>query len=664
MPEWVSWLIIALIVLSLALIGVTGFSLILKNMVEKRTSALIHTHEQLRLNSEALLKSSELIQQDESDIQTLVETMLRITGEVFFDHIVVELCRWLGCNCAIVGEIITGDRVKAIAMVMNSEPINDYSYKLSGTPCEEAINKGYCAYPEGVCEAFPDDLDLINMKAVGYVGVPIKNRKGEAIGILCCISCHKLNLTKRTNEVMNIIAAKISGEIERQYNEKERDNLQNRLKQAYKMESLGTLAGGIAHDFNNILIPILGYTEMLLDTTSKDNSLYDTFYEIHKAAIRAKDLVKQILTFSRQTTTDIAPMKIQPIVKEVLKLIRASIPSNIEIRQEIKENCGLVNTEPTHIHQIVMNLVTNAFHAMEDRVGILTIIVEEVEIVEEPKINKTELPPQINEDIKISGVEHKLTDYKDVFQLIDDKDAFQTETTPLPEGVYVSLTVADTGIGMTQEVMSKIFDPFFTTKEVGKGTGIGLSVVHGIVKSMNGAIKIYSKPNKGSIVRVYLPIVQSYLEEDENTIIRDITQNGNECILLVDDEESVIETENSILEYLGYNVVPIVGSIEALETFRANPYQFDIVITDLSMPKMSGEQLAREFIKIRPDIPIIISTGFAEKVSIKMVQSIGIKSVLTKPFTVREISSELRKVLDNSELHKDIDNSDVDEKDN
>ncbi|MBF0376159.1 MAG: response regulator [Desulfamplus sp.] len=647
MPEWVSWLIFALIVLSLALVGVTGFSLILRNMVEKRTSALIHTHEQLRLNSEALLKSSELIQQDESDIQTLVETMLRITGEVFFDHIVVELCRWLGCNYAIVGEIINGDSIKAIAMVMGGEPVSDYSYKLSGTPCKDAINKGYCAYTEGVCEAFPDDLDLINMKAVGYVGVPIKNRKGEPIGILCCISCHKLNLTKRTNEVMNIIAAKISGEIERQHNEKERDDLQNRLKQAYKMESLGTLAGGIAHDFNNILIPILGYTEMLLDKTPDDNPLYDTFYEINKAAIRAKDLVKQILTFSRQTNTEIAPMKIQPIVKEVLKFIRASIPATIEIRQEIKENCSLVNTEPTQIHQIVMNLVTNAYHAMEDRGGVLTVRVEEI------NINK-------NGDFSVNSSEHQelkhqLTYYKDAFEVNVCKDTFQIETAELPDGVYASLTVADTGIGMTQEVMSKMFDPFFTTKEVGKGTGMGLSVVHGIVKRMNGAIKIYSKPNKGTILSVYLPVVQSYSEEDQNTIVKTITPNGNECILLVDDEESVIETENSILEYLGYNVVPIVGSIEALETFRTNPYQFDIVITDLSMPKMSGDQLAIELIKIRPDIPIIISTGFAEQVSIKMVQSIGIKSVLTKPFTVKEISSAIRKALNNS---------DVDEKDN
>ncbi|MBF0231242.1 MAG: response regulator, partial [Desulfamplus sp.] len=543
-----------------------------------------------------------------------------------------------------------------------------------------------CAYPEGLCEAFPDDLDLINMRAVGYVGVPIKNRKGEPIGILCCISRHKLNLTKRTKEVMNIIAAKISGEIERQYNEKERDDLQNRLKQAYKMESLGTLAGGIAHDFNNILIPILGYTEVLLDKTPEDNPLHDTFYEINKAAIRAKDLVKQILTFSRQTNTEIAPMKIQPIVKEVLKFIRASIPATIEIRQEIKENCGLVNTEPTQIHQIVMNLVTNAFHAMEGKGGVLTVIVEEVEL------NKTVLNPQINKlAIPISPTLASLPNgegdnytFPNVemnnyslplgrdgegqgsleHQLTDDKDAFKTETMPLPEGVYASLTFADTGIGMTKEVMEKAFDPFFTTKEVGKGTGMGLSVVHGIVKSMNGAIKIYSKPNKGTLLSVYLPVIQSYAEEDENTIMKAITPNGNECILLVDDEESVIETENSILEYLGYNVVPIVGSIEALETFRTNPYQFDIVITDLSMPKMSGDQLAIELIKIRPDIPIIISTGFSEQVSIKMVQSIGIKSVLTKPFTVKEISDAIRKVLDNSELRKVLDNNDVDEKDN
>ncbi|MBF0242498.1 MAG: response regulator [Desulfamplus sp.] len=621
---WIYWLVIPLIFISLLLIG---FNMLLKRLVDKRTAALIQSHEQLRLSAEAILESSQQIEQDESDIQTLVETMLKITGELFFDHIVVELCRWLGCSCAIVGEIINGNRVKAIAMVMDGEPVSDYSYSLAGTPCEEAINKGYCAYPENVCVAFPDDLDLLKMNAVGYVGVPLKNRSGEAIGILCCISRHKLNLTKRTKEVMNIIAAKISGEIEREKAEKERYELQQRLRQAYKMESIGTLAGGIAHDFNNILIPILGYTEMLLDTTPEDSTLYDNLNEIRKAAFRAKDLIKQILTFSRQSNSEMALIKIQPIVKEVLKLMRASIPAMIEIEQDISPNCGLVNCEPTQIHQIVMNLVTNSFHAMEDTGGELKVTLEEVEIGKD------------DQEVVQSDV-----DSDRIGSLINYKDTLEYKMLDLKAGSYACLTVADNGIGMGKDVIARAFDPFFTTKDVGRGTGMGLSVVHGIVKSINGAIKVYSKAGYGTVFRIYLPVISSISEvEDLDTI--EPVKGGDESILIVDDEYSIVETEKSMLEYLGYKVTAAESSINALEIFTQEPYKFDVVITDLSMPKMSGDQLAIELLKVRSDIPIIMCTGFIGKISMERAESIGIYAVLPKPVSIKELSDKIREAL-------------------
>ena len=381
--------------------------------------------------------------------------------------------------------------------------------------------------------------------------------------------------------------------------------MEEELRQARKMESIGTLAGGIAHDFNNILFPIMGHTEMLLEDIPEDSPSRNSLKEIHTATLRAKNLVKQILTFSRQERSELNLMKIQPIIKETLKLIRATIPTTIEIKQDIQTDCGAVKADPTQIHQIVMNLATNAYHAVEETGGELNIRLKEVEF--------------------------------------GDLDLFNPDINP-PK--YARLSISDTGKGMDKDIIKKIFDPFFTTKETGKGTGMGLSVVHGIVKNMNGTIKVDSRPDKGTEFHIYLPLAEAVIEQQQATNEASYIQNGTEHILLVDDENIVATVVKQMLERLGYQVTARTSSIEALEAFRASSDKFDIIITDMQMPNMSGDKLAFELTKIRPDIPILLCTGFSETMSEEKAFSMGIKGFLIKPIVLKDLSQKIREVLD------------------
>ncbi len=385
--------------------------------------------------------------------------------------------------------------------------------------------------------------------------------------------------------------------------EKEKLKLEAQLQQAQKMESIGTLAGGIAHDFNNILFPILGYADMLLADIPEDSPFRDSLNEIYTSALRAKALVKQILTFSRQDTNELILMKMQPVVKEALKLIRSTIPTTIDIKQDIRSDCGVIKADPTQIHQIIINLSTNAYHAMEETGGELKVSLKEIELGEH--------------DVTIPDM--------------------------IP-GVYACLAVADTGMGMDKDVTEKIFDPFFTTKEIGKGTGMGLSVVHGIVKSMGGSIHVYSEPGKGTEFKVYFPIEKS-LSEEQNIQTEEPVQGGTERILFVDDEETILIMEKRILERLGYQVTSRTSSIEALEAFRANPDTFDLVITDMAMPNMPGDKLAVELTKIRPDIPVLLCTGFSETMSKEKAASLGINGFLLKPIVMKDLAIKIREVL-------------------
>ncbi|MDA8135218.1 MAG: cache domain-containing protein [Desulfobacteraceae bacterium] len=387
--------------------------------------------------------------------------------------------------------------------------------------------------------------------------------------------------------------------------EKERNRLEEKLRQSHKMEAIGTLAGGIAHDFNNILFPILGHTEMLMADVDKNSEFHKRLRKIYDSSLRAKDLVKQILTFSRQEKTEYKLLRVQSIIKEALKLLRSSMPATIDIKQNIQTDCSPVKADPTQIHQIIMNLSANAYHAMEKTGGELNVSLKEIEIGRHDRPNP-ELEP----------------------------------------GSYVCLTVSDQGVGMDKNLIQKIFDPFFTTKEKGKGTGMGLSVVHGIVKNMKGAIQVSSEPGKGTTFTVYFPSENISFTEQQHYQEQEPARGGNESILLVDDENYIIEMERAMLERMGYTVSSWSSSGEALEAFRANPDQFDLVITDMAMPKLSGHQLAADLIKIRPDIPVLLLTGFSEMMSEEQAALCGIKGFLLKPVIMRDLARKVRELLD------------------
>ncbi len=383
----------------------------------------------------------------------------------------------------------------------------------------------------------------------------------------------------------------------------ETKKLETQLQQSQKMESIGTLAGGIAHDFNNILAAVIGYTEIALDDVKENKALYNNLQQVLKAGERAKDLVKQILTFSRQTDQELQPVQVQKIAREALKLLRATLPTTIEIKHDI-QNESTVLADPTQLHQVLMNICTNASHAMQEKGGILEISINNVELNLGFTLNYPDLKP----------------------------------------GPYLKMTIKDTGHGMPPEVLERIFDPFYTTKEKGEGTGMGLSVVHGIVKSHGGTITVYSEPHKGSTFNVYLPVIGRDISSE--IITEKLLPTGTERILFVDDEQAIVHSGRLILESLGYEVVTKTSSIEALELFKLQKDRFELVITDMTMPRMTGENLAKELMNIRPDIPVVLCTGFSAKIDKTKAMSLGIRAFISKPILKRELAEIIRAILD------------------
>ena len=404
----------------------------------------------------------------------------------------------------------------------------------------------------------------------------------------------------------NIMISTVQDVTERKRAEEERLRLESQLRQAHKMEAIGTLAGGIAHDFNNILAAIVGYTELVLDDIPEGLPVKDNLEQILQSGLRAKKLVQQILSFSRRSDQERKPVQIGSVIEETMKLLRASLPTTIEIVQEVEAGQGSVSADPTQIHQLLMNLCTNAAHAMRERGGVLKIQLKRVDLDENSAAGYAELSP----------------------------------------GAYNDLSVTDTGEGMDRDTVERIFEPFFTTKETGQGTGMGLAVVHGIVKAHGGAITVYSEPGHGSTFHVYLPLMETN-EEEEAPIEPEPLPTGREHILLVDDEKTLADIGRQMLERLGYQVTPRTSSLEALEVFKAQPNGFDLVITDQTMPKLTGVDLTKEMLSIRSDIPIIICTGFNAQISTQRAEEIGVKRLLMKPLVVREVATAIREVLDN-----------------
>jgi len=481
--------------------------------------------------------------------------------------------------------LVYGMALYKIIYDQNNNPIDYYFIeinpsfeKLTGIKAENAINKS-------LFDFFPDAKKLLS--------------KYFKDSIINCKVKHFEYYNKSLEKFFNIMAYKTETDqfITVFSDITENKNFENKLRQSQKIEAIGTLAGGIAHDFNNILFIITGYLELAMDIADNEDEIYDYLDRSLIAAKRAMDLIDQILTFSRQTKNEIQPVKIHLIVKEIYNLLRSSIPSTIEIRQNFKTKLSVM-ADPSQIHQVVMNLCTNATHSMVKNGGILELNLEEVNNSKCGKISNSKC---------------------------------------------VVLSVKDTGHGIPKHIQDNIFDPFFTTKNQGEGTGMGLSVVHGIIKNCGGSIYLESEVGKGTTFYVYFPAIDS--EEDIEIINNKDLQNGQGNILFIDDEKVLTEMTSQILNGLGYDVTIMTESLLALNYFKENKDLFDLIITDQTMPEMVGTILAREIKKIRKDIPIILCTGFSANISEEEIQKSGIDFVINKPILKNELAEVIWQII-------------------
>jgi signal transduction histidine kinase/CheY-like chemotaxis protein len=436
--------------------------------------------------------------------------------------------------------------------------------------------------------------------------IPIRD-KDEIIGLIQLNSYHKDALTASIVEHLEGIATHLGSAIVRKQAEEQTRELQAQLLQSQKMEAIGTLAGGIAHDFNNILGAILGYADIAKGCVPLNSLAAKHLDKVIVASQRAATLVRQILTFSRQARIERIPLQPSHIVREAIKLLRPSLPSTITIQQTIDPETKCILADPTQLHQILMNLCTNAFHAMEKTGGILDIALTNCTLPKESNKN--------NYDMNHNS--------------------------------FVLLSVSDTGCGISPDIREKIFDPYFTTKSHGKGTGMGLSIIHGIVNSYGGFITCDSQQGQGTIFKIFFPAIDDKNELSNQGV--EYVHPGKEKLLLVDDEEILADLGQVMLEQLGYVVIKETNSFNAWKIFQENPYQFDAVITDQTMPYLTGMDLSRKILQVRPEIPVILCTGYSNLIDEKQAKNEGVRGFIMKPFIKKEIASLLRAVIDDAE---------------
>lgn len=444
--------------------------------------------------------------------------------------------------------------------------------------------------------------ELDKVKAFSFGGVDYITKPFNTEEVLARVEMHLAlrNMQKQLQEQNLCLQQEIA---ERKKAEEERRQLEAQLRQSHRLEALGTLAGGIAHDFNNILSSLLGYIEVLLSEKFEESEEKDYLERMYRIGERAASLVQQILIFSRSQEQQLTPTNIAPLISETLKMLRATIPTYIDIREHIQPAYHPIMADGTQIGQLLVNLCINASYAMREKGGILEVRLEEI---------------------------HYDEDQEYIFDL----------TT----GPYLKLTIRDTGCGMPPELQEHIFEPFFTTKEPGEGIGLGLSVVHGIVKGHQGVITVESQPEKGTVFQIFFPVLGEREVQKESQYIKKVGK-GEGSILIIDDEPDLVELYSLALTKLGYHVTSSLNGEEALEMFLTNPDQFDIVFTDQAMPHMTGEQLSQELLRIRPKLPIILATGYSEIISEEKAKALGIRQFLKKPIRILTLVQSIQTII-------------------
>jgi PAS domain S-box-containing protein len=475
--------------------------------------------------------------------------------------------------------------------------VNQTTSTLSGYEKDDLVGHNIMEFhvPEKGAEWTVKQLKPLLEKTPSVKDLEIKfrSKKNKDVWVSLCVDTVK----DQHNQMVEIRAMAVDIS--------ERKTLEKQLLQSQKMEAIGTLASGIAHDFNNILTPVSGYSEMLLLNADQfDEKARVHLKIINDCALYAKGLVDKMLTFSRQKESEFKVLYPHVFVEDALSLAKSFMPATIKLETHINQSCDPLMVDPVQAHQMVMNLISNAYYAMEKEGGVLTVILDQTDIKEKESLM------------------------------------------PLAPGAYMHLKIQDTGPGIPTELLDRVFDPFFTTKKEGKGSGIGLSVVHGIVQSHKGHISVQSEPGKGSVFNIYLPFYSGKASMDEPAETEPEILTGTERILLVDDDQKVAFMVQYMLENLGYQVTSFINSPDALDAFKAAPASFDLVVTDLTMPELTGYQLSEQMHAIRPDMPIVLCTGFGEHIDKKNLHLKGIQGILNKPLTVKAVSHLIRNILD------------------
>jgi signal transduction histidine kinase/CheY-like chemotaxis protein len=573
---------VGLIIVALLMLALFILNLRKKTIITDTSKALEETETRYRLLFEH--SPVPLMEEDLSRVKTFLD-QLKKQG-------VVDLNRYFAENpgnlnhCAAMVRIIDANR--AALKMYGAETVGALSQRTPVLPDDQSLhfrNELVQLSREGGSEI------ILENRTLGGTALTVERRAVIAAGF------------KQTWRKVFVTVIDITEQVRLR---NENKSFEKQLQQTQKLEAIGSLAGGIAHDFNNILAPIMGRAELMLIENNGNEPLRDHCRGIIDAARRARNLVKQILTFSRQVDQEIQPVSLAAIVREVINLLRPTLPATIEIECSLSDSSPLVMADGTQLHQVIMNLATNAFHAMEDHGGCLRFHLETVTL-EGGEFNELSISP----------------------------------------GRYQQLRIEDSGHGMDQATLARIFDPYFTTKPRGKGTGLGLAVVIGILRGYGGEIRVRSEVGKGTVFTLYFPVIEPAAEQEPVEYgHHDMLPRGSEHILLVDDEKSIADVTAGMLERLGYKVTMRISSYDALEAFRNLADRIDLLIADLNMPQMTGLQLYREIRKIRPDIKVIICTGFSEQLGSSTSKSIGIQGFLHKPVVMSDLARCVRSVLD------------------
>ncbi len=549
-------------------------------------------------------------------MKKLAELSLMLAGEpvVIFEKIAKMIGELLEVRIVCLSEI-QGEKLHFLSVYNQGEVFLDAGQcSLAATPCATVeATKDFRTYDDVVTK-FPEATFLKNHDAYSYCGFPAMDSDGKVAAVICVLDDRPHVFTEEDKDLLQIFSQRISFEIERKKNlaerkatDEEKAKLEEQLRQSQKMEAIGTMAGGIAHDFNNLLAIIRGNIDIIQRKQESGSPFDKNLESIDQSTSRAIDLTKQILAFSRKEKAALAPVDLAIAINGSLRLLRSTIPSRVKIESTVVKGI-VVNADVTQLQQIIINLCANAIHAMEGK-GLLTVNLHEVEL------SARDIPATIVRQA----------------------------------GKYAKLTVADTGTGMDNETLARIFEPFFTTKGAVEGTGMGLSVVYGLVDSHGGFITVDSTLGQGTSFNIYFPTIDDRRQRTEVTTAQELPF-GTERILFVDDEEDISSTYTELLEYQGYKVTSTTSSVEALAIFKGHPERFDLVFTDQTMPEMTGTELAAELLKIRPDIPIILCSGFSATTSENDAKSIGIRKFCTKPMNKNQLALVVRKVLDNGQL--------------